>query len=77
MKSIVAQFGVRNLKPSLRKAAEKIDAVRTPEKSRLPPNAAAALRIATEGGTVGQRKAHGFLPNNVFVGDDVAHFDVS
>jgi transposase len=44
MKSILAQFGVRNFKPSLRKATEKIDAVRTPEGVPLPPNAAAALR---------------------------------
>jgi len=31
MKAVLAQFGVRNFKPTLRKAAEKIDAVRTPE----------------------------------------------
>jgi transposase len=35
---------VRNFKPVLRKAAEKIDAMRTPEGVPLPPNAAAALR---------------------------------
>ena len=44
MKAILAQFGVRNFKPALRKAAEKIAEVRTPEKVPLPPNAAAALR---------------------------------
>jgi transposase len=44
MKAILTQFGVRNFKPVLRKAAEKIDAVRTPEGVPLPPNAAAALR---------------------------------
>jgi transposase len=48
MKSILAEFGVRNFKPSLRKAAEKIDAVRTPEGVALPPNAAAALRRQIE-----------------------------
>jgi len=48
MKAILAQFGVRNFKPSLRKAAEKIDAVRTPEGVPLPPNAAAALRRQIE-----------------------------
>jgi transposase len=44
MKSILVQFGVRNFKPTLRKAVEKIDAVRTPEGIPLPPNASAALR---------------------------------
>jgi transposase len=48
MKAILAQFGVRNFKPSLRKAAEKIDAVRTPEGVPLPANAAAALRRQIE-----------------------------
>jgi transposase len=42
MKAILTQFGVRNFKPVLRKAAKKIDAVRTPEGVPLPPNAAAA-----------------------------------
>jgi hypothetical protein len=31
MKSILIQFGVRNFNPVLRKAREKLDAVRTPE----------------------------------------------
>jgi transposase len=44
MKSILIQFGVRNFNPVLRKASEKLDAVRTPEGIPLPPNAAAALR---------------------------------
>jgi transposase len=44
MKAILTQFGVRNFKPVLRKAAEKVDDVRTPEGGPLPPNAAAALR---------------------------------
>jgi transposase len=48
MKSILTQFGVRNFKPGLRKAAEKIDAVRTPEGVPLPPNAVAALRRLIE-----------------------------
>src|ERR1700751_3795514 len=39
MKSILVQFGVRNFKPTLRKAVEKIDAVRTPEGIPLPPQA--------------------------------------
>jgi transposase len=48
MKSILTQFGVRNFKPGLRKATEKIDAVRTPEGVPLPPNAVAALRRLIE-----------------------------
>jgi transposase len=44
MKSILIQFGVRNFNPVLRKASEKLDAVRTPEGIPLPPNATAALR---------------------------------
>jgi transposase len=44
MKSILIQFGVRNFKPGLRKASEKLDAIRTPERIPLPPNAVAALR---------------------------------
>jgi transposase len=48
MKSILIQFGVRNFKPTLRKAIEKINAVRTPEGVPLPPNAAAALRRLIE-----------------------------
>ena len=44
MKSILIQFGVRNFNPVLRKASEKLDAVRTPEGIPLPANAAAALR---------------------------------
>jgi len=44
MKSILIQFGVRSFNPVLRKASEKLDAVRTPEGIPLPPNAAAALQ---------------------------------
>ena len=44
MKSILIQFGVRNFNPVLRKASEKLDAVRTPEGIPLPPNVVAALR---------------------------------
>jgi transposase len=48
MKAVLAQFGVRNFKPTLRNAAEKLEAVRTPEGLPLPPNAAAALRRQIE-----------------------------
>jgi transposase len=44
MKSILIQFGVRNFKPTLRKAPEKLADVRTPEGIALPSNAVAALR---------------------------------
>lgn len=44
MKSVLIQFGVRNFNPKLRKAAEKLDAVRTPEGVPLPVNTVAMLR---------------------------------
>ena len=44
MKSVLIQFGVRNFNPTLRKAPEKLDAVRTPEGMPLPPNTIAMLR---------------------------------
>lgn len=44
MKAVLIQFGARNFNPVLRKAREKLDAVRTPEGVPLPPNTVAALR---------------------------------
>jgi transposase len=44
MKAVLFQFGVRNFNPKLRKAAEKLDAVRTPEGIPLPVNTIAMLR---------------------------------
>ena len=44
MKSILIQFGVRNFKPTLRKAPQKLADVRTPEGIPLPSNAVAALQ---------------------------------
>jgi transposase len=44
MKSLLIQFGVRSFNPTLRKAAEKLDAVRTPEGLPLPVNTVAMLR---------------------------------
>lgn len=44
MKAALIQFGVGNFNPVLRKASEKLDAVRTPEGTPLPPNTMAALR---------------------------------
>jgi len=48
MKSILIQFGVRDFNPVLRKAAQKLHAVQTPEGVPLPPNAASALRRNVE-----------------------------
>jgi transposase len=44
MKALLIQFGVRNFNPALRKAPEKLDAVRTPEGAPLPLNTVAMLR---------------------------------
>jgi transposase len=39
MKETLARLGIRNFKPTLRKAAERLAVLHTPEGSRLPPNA--------------------------------------
>src|ERR687898_363246 len=44
MKGALARLGVRGFKPTLRKAPERLAALRTPEGAPLPPNAAAELR---------------------------------
>ena len=44
MKSDLARLGVRNFNPKLKKAQEKLDAVRTPEETRIPPNTIAKLK---------------------------------
>jgi transposase len=44
MNSILIQFGVRDFKPAVRKAPEKLDSVRTPEGIPLPSKAVAAFR---------------------------------
>jgi len=43
MKSALVRLGVRDFKPSLRKAAERLATLRTPEGAALPPNTAAEL----------------------------------
>jgi len=43
MKSDLARLGVRNFNPKLKKAPEKLDAVRTPEGTPIPPNTIAKL----------------------------------
>ena len=44
MKACLVRFGVRNFKPTLRKAPERLEALRTPEGGPLPPNSFAELR---------------------------------
>jgi transposase len=44
MKACLVRFGVRNFKPTLRKAPERVEHVRTPEGVPLPPNTIAELR---------------------------------
>ena len=44
VKSCLARFGVRGFKSKLRKAAERLEALRTPEGVALPPNTLAELR---------------------------------
>ena len=43
MKSALARLGIRGFKPGLRKAAERLDLLRTPEGMPLPPNSLAEL----------------------------------
>jgi transposase len=38
IKSTLARLGIRNFKPTLRKAAERLATVHTPEGMALPPN---------------------------------------
>ena len=44
MKATLARLGVRNFKPTLRKAAERLATVRAPEGMPLPPNVLAELQ---------------------------------
>ena len=44
MKAILAWLGVRGFNPILRKAAQRLDELRTPEDSPLPPNTVNELR---------------------------------
>ena len=58
MKGALARLGIRNFRPTLRKAAEHLAALSTPEGSPLPPNVAAELErdIARLGLVTGQIK---------------------
>src|SRR4029077_11254105 len=44
IKSTLARLGIRNFKPTLRKAAERLASVHTPEGMPLPPNTLAELQ---------------------------------
>jgi transposase len=44
IKSTLARLGIRDFKPTLRKAAERLVTVHTPEGMRLPPNTLAELQ---------------------------------
>jgi transposase len=44
IKATLARLGIRNFKPTLRKAAERLAAVHTPEGMPLPPNTLAELQ---------------------------------
>jgi hypothetical protein len=56
MKGTLARLGIRNFRPTLRKAAEHLAALYTPEGSPLPPNVSAELErdIARLGVVIGQ-----------------------
>ena len=44
MKSALARLGIRNFNPKLKKAAERLEGLRTPEGEPIPPNTLAELR---------------------------------
>jgi transposase len=44
MKATLARLGIRNFKPTLRKAAEGLATLHTPEGTPLPPNVSAELQ---------------------------------
>ncbi|HTY70690.1 MAG TPA: IS110 family transposase [Alphaproteobacteria bacterium] len=44
MKSVLVRLGIRGFKPTLRKSSERLEALRMPEGSPLPPNTLAELR---------------------------------
>ena len=58
MKGTMARLGIRTFKPTLRKAAERLATLHTPEGSALPPNVSAELQrdIARLGFVISQIK---------------------
>jgi transposase len=59
IKATLARLGIRNFKPTLRKAAERLATLQTPEGMPLPPNVSAELQrdMARLGFVVSQIKA--------------------
>jgi transposase len=49
IKATLARLGIRNFKPTLRKAAERLATVHTPEGMPLPPNAVASCSATWHG----------------------------
>ena len=58
MKGTLARLGIRNFKPTLRQAAERLATMDTPEGTPVPPNALAELQrdLSRLGFVVGQVK---------------------
>jgi transposase len=58
MKGTLARLGIRNFKPTLRQATERLTTMHTPEGTPVPPNALAELQrdVARLGFVVGQIK---------------------
>jgi transposase len=44
MKAALIRLGIRGFNPKLKKAAERLDSLRTPEGEPIPPNTLAELR---------------------------------
>ena len=44
MKATLTRLGIRGFNPKLKKAAERLDGLRTPEGEPIPPNTLAELR---------------------------------
>lgn len=44
IKACLVRFGIRNFKPTLRKASERLETLNTPEGAPLPPNTLAEMR---------------------------------
>ena len=49
MKATLTRLGIRGFNPKLKKVAERLDALRTPEGEPIPPNTLAELRRDTDG----------------------------
>ena len=66
MKATLARLGVRNFKPTLRKAAERLATVHTPEGTPLPRNVLAELQrdMARLGFVMGQIRDIEDAPGN-------------